>query len=95
MVTTQALAQLSADKRLPSLVVSLGSAGSALLEQTEVYQASTVSYRDMDASPLGFEPWVTPYLDLPAIVRLGPYVPGIRKASLSTGAHQRTLPDCT
>lgn len=86
MVTTQALAQLSADKRLPSLVVSLGSAGSAVLEQTEVYQASTVSYRDMDASALGFEPGVTPYLDLPATVRLGPFVPTIRKASLSTGA---------
>lgn len=86
MVTTQALAQMTADKRLPSLVVSLGSAGSAVLEQTEVYQASTVAYRDMDASPLGFEPGVTPYLNLPATVGLGPYVPNIRKASLSTGA---------
>jgi adenosylhomocysteine nucleosidase len=36
-------------------VVSLGSAGSARLEQTEVYQVTSVSYRDMDASPLGFE----------------------------------------
>lgn len=87
MVTTQALTQLAADKRLPSLVVSLGSAGSATLEQTQVYQASSVSYRDMDASPLGFEPGLTPYLDLPATVALGPFVPSIPRASLSTGAN--------
>lgn len=87
MVVTQALTQFAADKRLPALVVSLGSAGSAVLEQTEVYQASSVGYRDMDASPLGFEMGVTPLLDLPAVVPLGPFVPGIPKASLSTGAN--------
>ena len=35
----------------PDLVVSLGSAGSRTLEQTEIYQAVSVSYRDIDASP--------------------------------------------
>ncbi len=87
MVVTDALVKLSAAGRLPSLVVSLGSAGSASLEQTAVYQASTVTYRDMDASALGFEPGVTPFLDLPAILPLGPFVPGIPRATLSTGAN--------
>jgi adenosylhomocysteine nucleosidase len=84
---TRTLARLEAENRLPDLIVSLGSAGSAVLEQTEVYQASSVSYRDMDASPLGFEKGVTPFLGLPHTVPLAPAIPGLRTASLSTGAN--------
>jgi adenosylhomocysteine nucleosidase len=68
-------------------VVSLGSAGSAKLEQTGVYQAISVDYRDMDASALGFERGVTPLLDQPAVIPLGPFVPDIARATLSTGAN--------
>ncbi|MCV3736514.1 5'-methylthioadenosine/S-adenosylhomocysteine nucleosidase [Rhizobium sp. TRM96647] len=84
---TRALARLEARDRLPDLVVSLGSAGSACLEQTGVYQASSVSYRDMDASPLGFEKGATPLLDLPVVVPMTLKVPGIATARLSTGAN--------
>ncbi|MEJ6849035.1 5'-methylthioadenosine/S-adenosylhomocysteine nucleosidase [Sinorhizobium fredii] len=84
---TRALCELQASGRLPDLVVSLGSAGSARLEQTEIYQATSVAYRDMDASPLGFEKGATPFLDLPAIVELPLRVPGVKKARLSTGAN--------
>jgi adenosylhomocysteine nucleosidase len=80
-----ALARLEAAGTLPDLVVSLGSAGSRSLEQTEIYQAVSVTYRDMDASPLGFEKGTTPFLDLPATVPLPYRIPGIREASLSTG----------
>jgi len=79
------LATLKAQNELPDLVVSLGSAGSRTLEQTEVYQAVSVSYRDIDASPLGFEKGATPLLDLPVIVPLPFRIPGIKEASLSTG----------
>ena len=72
---------------LPDLIVSLGSAGSRSLEQTEVYQASSVSYRDMDASALGFEKGRTPFLDLPAVLPLEPHIPGLKQATLSTGAN--------
>lgn len=68
----------------PDLVVCLGSAGSAKLEQAAVYQVSAVAYRDMDASPLGFEKGTTPFLDLPAEVTL-PQVPGLPSATLATG----------
>jgi adenosylhomocysteine nucleosidase len=54
----------------PIAIVSLGSAGSSTLEQTGIYQVSSVSYRDMDASPLGFEKGCTPFLDLPAVLPL-------------------------
>ena len=82
---TRALADLA--ERPPDLVVSLGSAGSNKLEQTGVYQAVSVSYRDMDASPLGFKKGVTPFLDLPARIDLARRVPDIPTASLSTGAN--------
>lgn len=84
---TAALATLAQQGRLPDLVVSLGSAGSRKLEQAEVYQATSVAYRDMDASPLGFEKGSTPFLDLPAIVPLPLRIPGIAEATLSTGAN--------
>jgi adenosylhomocysteine nucleosidase len=80
------LARLEAGSTLPDLVVSLGSAGSQKLEQTEIYQAVSVSYRDMDASPLGFEKGRTPFLDLPTAVPLPLRIPGIPEATLSTGA---------
>lgn len=80
------LTRLDVEDRLPMIVVSLGSAGSARLEQCGVYQASRVSWRDMDASPLGFEPGVVPFLDQPALQALGPFVPGVPMATLSTGA---------
>ncbi len=84
---TAALAGLEARGRLPNLAVSLGSAGSRVLEQTEIYQATSVAYRDMDATPLGFEAGVTPFLDLPATLPLPLRIPGIREATLSTGAN--------
>ena len=45
-----ALAELQAAGTLPDLMVSLGSAGSRRLVRTEVYQAVSVIYRDMDAT---------------------------------------------
>jgi adenosylhomocysteine nucleosidase len=84
---SKTLARLDAVDDLPDLVVSLGSAGSAKLEQTEIYQVTSVSYRDMDASPLGFEKGKTPFLDLPATLELPLRIPGIAEASLSTGGN--------
>ncbi|QKD05402.1 5'-methylthioadenosine/S-adenosylhomocysteine nucleosidase [Mesorhizobium loti] len=79
------LSWLKSQKALPDLVVSLGSAGSRTLEQTEIYQAVSVSYRDIDASPLGFEKGATPFLDLPVTVPLPLRIPEIKQATLSTG----------
>lgn len=80
--TTRALGEAR-----PDLIVSLGSAGSRKLEQGSVFQASSVSYRDMDASPLGFEKGRTPFLDLPAEIELPLRVSGIEARRLSTGAN--------
>jgi adenosylhomocysteine nucleosidase len=83
---TRTLGGLQAQGALPDLVVCLGSAGSRNLEQAEVYQITSVSYRDMDASPLGFEKGRTPFLDLPATIALPYLIPGVPTATLSTGA---------
>lgn len=82
---TYVLTCLEGVDSLPDLVVSLGSCGSRTLEHAAVYQASSVSYRDMDASPLGFAKGVTPLSDLPAVLPLPCPIPGVPCASLSTG----------
>jgi adenosylhomocysteine nucleosidase len=80
------LSRLRESAALPDVVVSLGSAGSRRLAQAEIYQAVSVSYRDMDAYPLGVEKGVTPFLGLPATLPLPLRIPGIPEATLSTGA---------
>lgn len=86
-VTAHRLADLTAAGEPVDLLVSLGSAGSNVLDQGEIYQARSVSYRDMDASPLGFEKGRTPFLDLDAELAISQQLPGIAAASLSTGAN--------
>jgi adenosylhomocysteine nucleosidase len=84
---TRVLAEFALDGRQPDLVVCLGSAGSAKLEQAEVYQITSVAYRDMDASAFGFTKGATPFLDLPAVVPVPIRIPGVKEATLSTGAN--------
>ena len=85
IATTAALAERRT--ALPGLVVCLGSAGSHRLQQCAVYQAISVSYRDMDASALGFPRGETPFLGLPGTLDLVPPVAGLVPASLSTGGN--------
>ena len=87
LAASTAIAGLAAANCLPDLVISLGSAGSASLQQAEVYQVARVSYRDMDASALGFAPGLTPFLDLPAELELLAPLPDIPAKRLSTGAN--------
>lgn len=60
-----ALARLEATGTLPDLIVCLGSAGSRRCALGSIHQIGSVSWRDMDASALGVEPGVVPYLDEP------------------------------
>ncbi len=70
----------------PDLVVSLGSAGSRTCELGTVYQVSEVSWRDIDATRLGFPKGVTPFVDRPACITLPTPLAAIPAATLSTGA---------
>ncbi|MCA3730638.1 MAG: 5'-methylthioadenosine/S-adenosylhomocysteine nucleosidase [Phenylobacterium sp.] len=79
------LARLETRGETPDLAVCLGSAGSRSLEQTGVYQVASVSYRDIDASPLGIPAGLTPYLDLPRELPLQVLLPDLPAVRLSTG----------
>lgn len=82
-----ALKTLHSVGELPDLVVSLGSAGSRVLEQGRIYQVASVSWRDIDASALGFPRGTTPFLDEPAEIALPAPVPSLPRARLSTGGN--------
>lgn len=84
--TTIRLEQLRAAGELPDLVVSLGSAGSRRCELGGVYQIGSVSWRDIDASPLGFPPGVTPSADHSPVISLPTPLVGVPCATLSTGS---------
>lgn len=84
-MTAAALSVLRLEGEMPDLVFSLGSAGSRTLQHAGVYQIASVAYRDMDASPLGFERGRTPFIDHPAEIPIPHRIPGIPTASISTG----------
>ena len=85
-VTAATLATLDHAGRRPDLVFSLGSAGSRNLDHAGVYQISSVAYRDMDASALGFPRGATPFLDEPAVIGIPHRLPDVPAASIATGA---------
>jgi len=82
----QACAAMRLAGGLPDMVVSLGSAGSRRCALGEVYQVSTVSWRDMDASRIGFPKGVTPFLGQPAGISLSTPL-RLETARLSSGAN--------
>lgn len=82
----QALATLQAEGALPDVVVSLGSAGSRTLDHARVYRVTEVSYRDMDASVLGFPRGETPFPRIPAVLSLAAGPGSLPTARLATGA---------
>jgi adenosylhomocysteine nucleosidase len=85
-VTGAVLGELRAKGELPRLVFSLGSAGSKKLEHAEVYQLESVSYRDMDCTPLGFARGIVPFLNEDAVVPIALRIPDVPAASIATGA---------
>ena len=80
------LHSLEARESLPDLVVSLGSAGSRRCPLGEIFQITSVSWRDMDATRLGFPKGVTPMVDHPVDIPLVTPLP-LPLARLSTGAN--------
>lgn len=82
----EALAILRAEDRLPDFVLSLGSCGSPTLDHARVYRVTEVSYRDMDASALGFPKGETPFPRIPAWLSLMDGPASLPPARLSTGA---------
>ncbi|WCP14141.1 Futalosine hydrolase [Sphingobium sp. AntQ-1] len=86
VATGMALQELARQGALPDLVVCLGSAGSRLCPLGDIFQVASVSWRDMDASRLGFTKGVTPFIDHPVDLPLATPL-ALPLARLSTGAN--------
>ncbi len=84
--TAHALEGLRGQGGLPDVIISIGSAGSRTLDHARVYRVTEVSYRDMDASVLGFPKGETPYPRLPAVLPLAEGPSALPRARLATGA---------
>ena len=86
LTTGMTLHEMDRAGALPDLVVSLGSAGSRRCPLGKIFQVASVSWRDMDASRLGFTKGVTPFIDHPVDLPLFTPLP-LPTARLSTGAN--------
>jgi adenosylhomocysteine nucleosidase len=84
--TGATLGGLAVANALPDLVFSLGSAGSRTLAHAGLYQIESITYRDMDATAIGFAKGVTPFLDEPPTIVIRHCMLGIPAASIATGA---------
>jgi adenosylhomocysteine nucleosidase len=73
--------------RRPDVIINLGSAGSATLDQGAVYRVSRSHYRDMDASAFGFLKGQTPFSPHPVVIEAAAIMPDFPCASCSTGAN--------
>lgn len=72
------------NQRLP-LVVNFGSAGSSRFATGALVCCSQFVQRDMDVQPLGFEIGVTPYEDIPAVLRFAVSIPGLPQGVCGSG----------
>ncbi|WP_416464825.1 5'-methylthioadenosine/S-adenosylhomocysteine nucleosidase [Sphingomonas sp. VDB2] len=86
LATGMALQDMERQRALPDLLVCLGSAGSRLCPLGDIFQVASVSWRDMDASRLGFTRGVTPFVDHPVDLPLATPL-ALPLARLSTGAN--------
>jgi adenosylhomocysteine nucleosidase len=79
----------------PSLIVNLGTAGSARITPGTVVHCRQFVQRDMEASALGVAPEVTPFSDIPATLAYGSAVEGLPEAVCGTGdsfvTHRRDM----
>lgn len=77
----------------PSLIVNLGTAGSARVKPGVVVHCRKFMQRDMDASALGLAVGVTPFSDSPRMLTYGLAVDGLPEAICGTGDNFATHQD--
>jgi len=67
------------------LVVNFGSAGSGTFPSGTLVSCSEFVQRDMDVQPLGFEIGVTPFEDIPKVLRFNVAIPGLPHGVCGSG----------
>jgi adenosylhomocysteine nucleosidase len=85
MVLARAIADLRHAGRQLSGIVNFGSAGSRRFPTGSVVACDAFHQRDMDVSGLGFEPGVTPYETVPAVLKFPTPFGELPVASCGTG----------
>lgn len=76
-----------ATKSHPSIIVNLGTAGSATVNAGEVVQCTKFIQRDMDVTPLGFEKYQTPFSEVPPILEVEAPKTSLPQAICGSGDH--------
>lgn len=84
-----ALLKAIQEKR-PSLIVNLGSAGSATYKKGEVVCCTKFVQRDMDVRALGHQLYETPWSGIPPVMEYGLAMEGLPEAACGTGDHFET-----
>lgn len=69
----------------PELVVNMGTAGSRKHTGGTIINATSFVQRDMDVTPLGFEPFQTPFSDDPVKLDYGLTLDGVPQGLCGTG----------
>jgi adenosylhomocysteine nucleosidase len=82
---TLKLAEYRAQRTPLPLVVNFGTAGSAQFERGQLVSCSRFVQRDMDASPLGFEPGATPFDTAPKVLSFPSLATHLPEAVCGTG----------
>ena len=82
---TLRLAEYRARGQPLPLVVNFGTAGSSQFERGQLVSCPTFVQRDMDASPLGFEPGATPFDPTPKVLTFPSLTTHLPEAVCGTG----------
>ena len=77
-------------QRRPQLIVNLGSAGSNFFKRGEVVCCTQFIQRDMNAQPLGFPPYQTPFSVMPPTLKYGLRLPDLAEGICGTGDNFET-----
>ncbi|MCG2615500.1 hypothetical protein LZZ85_14465 [Terrimonas sp. NA20] len=73
------------EKKRPSLIINLGSAGSNTFQRGDVICCTRFIQRDMDVTALGFEKYQTPFSDDPVILEHGYQLPHLPAGICGSG----------
>lgn len=69
----------------PSCIINMGTAGSRKHGSGLIINATSFVQRDMDVTPLGFEPFQTPFSNDPVTLEYGKIIDGLTQGICGTG----------
>lgn len=74
----------------PERIINLGSAGSSKIARGKIVCCRKFIQRDMDLTGLGFQPYETPYSDIPSMLQNGDLLEGYEEVICGSGDNFET-----